>query len=383
MEFGNYMEKDKFVKRINELKEILGSKPVLFYGAGILFEYLIENQDMTVFNIIGISDRKFKNEEFGSKFLNYNVVPIDFIDKSEPEYVVISVLEWKKVIESLKNSIKNPNIKIIPLFEECNEKYKSLNYVTKTLKPKGFEVLKFDADTEEVIFSNGNLNIYTDVQYPWIVGEIFAEDIYKFQTNLDLTKQYSVLDIGANRCYASIYFAQKDWVKDVYAFELVPQTVEIAQKNLELNPKYSSKIKLYPFGLGKENTTVTIEMLPHRDGCNTIENNFFDNYMPQEHGKGIPQVCEIKKTSEVISKIVEENSLDNIIFKIDAEGAEYDIIEDLSENYPQIFDKIAILVGDTHLGFERFYDFLPKDKFKIVYANKQENGCCPFEIVKL
>ena len=383
MEFGNYMEKDKFVKRINELKEILGSKPVLFYGAGILFEYLIENQDMTVFNIIGISDRKFKNEEFGSKFLNYNVVPIDFIDKSEPEYVVISVLEWKKVIESLKNSIKNPNIKIIPLFEECNEKYKSLNYVTKTLKPKGFEVSKFDADTEEVIFSNGNLNIYTDVQYPWIVGEIFAEDIYKFQTNLDLTKQYSVLDIGANRCYASIYFAQKDWVKDVYAFELVPQTVEIAQKNLELNPKYSSKIKLYPFGLGKENTTVTIEMLPHRDGCNTIENNFFDNYMPQEHGKGIPQVCEIKKTSEVISKIVEENSLENIIFKIDAEGAEYDIIEDLSENYPQIFDKIAILVGDTHLGFERFYDFLPKDKFKIVYANKQENGCCPFEIVKL
>ena len=378
-----YIEKEDLCSMINNLKNTVSSGSVLFYGAGIAFNYVAENYNLDKFNVIGISDRKFTDNELGAKYFNYDIIPVSYINRYNPDYIVVTAIEADKIIQSLKKTLTNNEIKIIPMFSGYNSKYKLLNYVTKVLKEKNFDVVKYDTEKHEVIFSDKDVNILTDVTYPWIAGEIFGLDIYKFKSEIDMTKKYSVLDIGANRCYASVYFAQKEWVKDVYAFELVPQTAEFAKKNIELNPKYKDKIKLYPFGLGKENTETAIQMLTHRDGCNTMMQEFFDNYMPEEQGKGIIQKCDVRKSSQVLRKIIEENVLDNIIFKIDAEGAEYDIMEDLKDNYPQIFDKIEILIGDTHLGFERFYNLLPKNKFKIVYANKQEDGCCPFEIAKI
>lgn len=382
MEFEYLAEIEKLEKRIDELKSLIGNAKVIFYGAGLIFQDVIQNYDISKLNIIGISDKKFKNEELNSEYLNYKVIPIDFIKKFNPDYIIVSIQEWEAVVKYLNNLFNDSNIKIIPLFNEYDKKYKLLNYVSKILKQKHYEIKNFDVEKQEVVFSNGDINILSDVQYPWIAGEVFATDIYNFKTDIDKTKKYSVLDIGANRCYASIYFAQKDWVKDVYAFELVENTAKFAQKNIDINLKYKNKIFLYPFGLGKEDKEITIETLPHRDGCNTIEQSFFDSYMPDERGKGIFQTCKIKKSSQIIKKIVEENKIENIIFKIDAEGAEYDILEDLRDNFPEIFNKIEILVGDTHLGFEKFYNILPENKFKIVYANKQEDGCCPFEIIK-
>ena len=80
--------------------------------------------------------------------------------------------------------------------------------------------------------------------------------------------------------------------------------------------------------------------------------------MPEEIGRGIPQICDVKKASEILKPIIIGNDVKNIILKIDAEGAEYDIFEDLRDNFPEIFDRVEIIVGDAHLGFERFFNCL-------------------------
>ena len=54
-----------------------------------------------------------------------------------------------------------------------------------------------------------------------------------------------------------------------------------------------------------------------------------------------------KATSEEISVIVEANSLDNVFMKIDCEGCEYEIIDNLSD---LIYKKIDNIVLEYHNG---------------------------------
>ena len=222
----------------------------------------------------------------------------------------------------------------------------------------------------------------SDFNYPWIVKEIFAQGIYDFHAPIDESKKYTIFDIGANRGYASLYFAQKSYVKDIYAFELVSQTFEFMKRNIDLNPQYKSKIHLYGFGLAKENTEIEIKRLEHRDGCNTMNPDFIKSYMPKEEGKGIPVKCEVKKSSEILKRIVKTNDVENIILKIDVEGAEYDIFDDLVENYPELFDKTVKIIGDTHLGFDRFYNKIKDFGYDITWKKPHDNGTCPFELTK-
>lgn len=365
MDFNTLLEILQFKKHLYHLKNKIGKKKILLYGAGLLFEYIDKNYKLNEFNIIGISDKKFETEK-DDLFLNkYKKIRPSKIPDLNVDYILVTTLKSKNIIKALQRN----DIKIIPLIYE-NLKVLSEYFIIKDV----------NYETGEILLTKGDINFITDFNYPYIALEIFKDELYKISSDIDYSKQYTVLDIGANRGYASLYFAKYNWVKDIYSFELVPETAEIAKRNLDLNPSCSKKISFYNFGLAEEEKEILINRLPHRDGCNTINNNFLNNYMPEEKGKGINELCHVKRASDVLKSIVETNRIENIIFKIDVEGAEYEIMKDLHYNYPEIFEKICLLVGDTHLGFEDFYKYLPQDKFKIVYANKQTNGCCPFEI---
>lgn len=255
-----------------------------------------------------------------------------------------------------------------------------INLVQKELIKNNFTIKKLCKDY--LLFSNGEIIVMSDPQYPWIVAEVFGKEIYRFHDDIiKLDGQYTVLDLGANRCYASLYFASKSWCKDVYAFELVPQTVDFAKRNLKLNSEdLTKKIHLYNFGLGKEDCDIEIKRLENRDGCNTIKSEFIESYMPEEKGNGITQKCTLKKASSALKKIVEENNVSKIILKIDVEGAEYDIFDDLIVNYPDLFEKVEKIIGETHLGFDKFYEKIKEFNYKVVWKEQHEDGTCPFEL---
>ena len=264
-----------------------------------------------------------------------------------------------------------------------NREINHLNYCINSLKKNKFYTKHFDYKNKTVIFTDKDLNLLTDFEYPWVLMEIFGDNIYKSICSIDMEKQYTLIDIGANRGYTSLYFAQQKNIKNVFCFELVKQTYDFLIKNINLNPKLKSKIKPFCFGLSNKDAEIEIMRLNNRDGCNTINKDFLMSFMPEEEGKGIPQIATIKKASTVLKQIINENDINNIILKIDVEGSEYDIIDDLNANYPEIFEKIIKVIGETHLGFEKFYNRLSAYDYKIVHAQPNKNGTCPFELIKI
>lgn len=132
----------------------------------------------------------------------------------------------------------------------------------KMLAHNGFEFVpknggKFSTKDDEIICENKttNLRFNLSLNYPCIANEIFTEKIYNFPKSIyallfDNHQQYFVLDMGANRGYASLYFAMQEWCKKVFSFELFPQTCDQAKQNFALNPTLESKITLYEYGLG-------------------------------------------------------------------------------------------------------------------------------------
>ena len=81
------------------------------------------------------------------------------------------------------------------------------------------------------------------------IGEILVDEVYSF----DCTGDAIVIDIGMNRGIASLYFAAKDNILNVYAFEPFGPTRALAQRNLELNPELARKIFEIPGKLHRVN----------------------------------------------------------------------------------------------------------------------------------
>lgn len=247
------------------------------------------------------------------------------------------------------------------------------------LYTKGFKLLGLN---KYLILSNKHIKIMTD-RYAWIAQEVFYDEIYKLPSSVINKKdKYCVLDIGANRAYTALYFAQKKWVKRVDSFELIPQTFNFALKNIKLNNTLSKKIHIYNIGLGAKETKKQALYIDYRDGISTINNEWLTSYAPAAATKAKPVMCNIAQSSVFLKNLIEKEQISNIIFKIDVEGAEYEILQDLADNYPEIFNKIEIMIGDTHCGFEKFLKIISPFNFKIIEAKPETNGSCSFVLHK-
>lgn len=139
---------------------------------------------------------------------------------------------------------------------------------------------------------------------------------------------------------------------------------------------------LHKYGLGAEEKEISVKYLPYRDGISSGNIRFLDVYAPEEESNWEIRKCKVKKASDVLSKIINDNKIDNIILKVDVEGAEYEIFEDLMENYPAFFDRVHRIVGETHMGFERFMNIIAPMNYNVIWKKDGDDICCPFELIK-
>lgn len=86
--------------------------------------------------------------------------------------------------------------------------------------------------------------------------------------------KYPVFDIGANRGYATLYFASQEWCEHVYAFELISETADLTKENLNINENLHLKIHLYKFRLGIQEGKIKIKLFPESDGVSSMNFNF-------------------------------------------------------------------------------------------------------------
>ena len=186
------------------------------------------------------------------------------------------------------------------------------------------------------------------------VREILIEETYNFNIKEDCV----VIDIGMNRAIASLYFAEKENVKKVYAYEPFEQTVILARKNLELNPELSKKIQVFGYGLGKEDKTMEIPYSINLSDCMSTTQN-----IKVRHNVKIEKVS-VKDTALVLAPIFEQNNDNRIIIKCDCEGAEFEIIERLNEK--DLVGKIDAILMEYHFEKpDRITNILTKNNFAV------------------
>lgn len=112
-------------------------------------------------------------------------------------------------------------------------------------------------DKKNKIVTVGNSKIYIpNYNEDYIQSAIFNTRIYFEQSFLDelsayLPKKPTIIDIGANIGNHTLYWANENNAKKIYAFEPIPSTFKILKKNVKIN-NLQERVKLYNIGLSEE-----------------------------------------------------------------------------------------------------------------------------------
>jgi FkbM family methyltransferase len=226
------------------------------------------------------------------------------------------------------------------------------------------------------------LNIQTGEEL-LIIREVYLEGIYNFIPHQD----FVVLDIGMNVGFSSLYFAGNPHCKKVFAFEPFVPTYKQALHNISNNPQLKEKIVTLNYGLSDHNETIEVDYSPSNRGSMSVD------YWPDF----VTDTTDLRKEKinlRSIKEVFAETGIDGpkngqlVVAKIDCEGAEYPIIDQLSQT--GLLDNIDIIMMEWHLkgtepllnklnacGFQSF-DLKPFDKYQgkygFIYAVKTGNG---------
>lgn len=255
-------------------------------------------------------------------------------------------------------------------------------YMLENFDYHNIEIIHDDKKNGELFLRKNNINLISNSQYCYILKEIFCDHIYFINPIYLVRDSYSVIDFGMNRGYASLYFAEQHWCNNIISVEMVPNTFKFAKRNFRMNPELAKKITAFNCGLADENGQLPIYSLPHRDGISSMSLEFLSKYAPEEVDRKSyrTEVCTIKKASE-FTKEVAHLTQDNVILKIDVEGAEYSIINDLINNNPIFFDNIDIIIGELHLGMKNIDKKLSSLGYDLV-EHKQSGETCDVLFIK-
>ncbi|MDT8302790.1 MAG: FkbM family methyltransferase [Sedimentisphaerales bacterium] len=195
------------------------------------------------------------------------------------------------------------------------------------------------------------------------IGEILVEETY----NLSCKEDSVVIDIGMNRAIASLFFAAKENVKKVYAYEPFKPTLALAQKNLDLNPELNKKIQTFAYGLGKKDTTLDIPYSINLSDCMSTTHT-----VSVKHNVRTETVT-VKDAAQILAPIFEENKNNRIIVKCDCEGAEFEILERLEEE--NLVVKIDAILMEYHFKKpDRLVKVLTENSFAVhvIHGSKKE-----------
>jgi len=169
-----------------------------------------------------------------------------------------------------------------------------------------------------------------------------------------------VIDIGMSVGDTALFFAANSYVKKVYSYELMPQTYDRAVQNFKLNSDIVSKIEGYNYGLGRDDQELEV---PYYDDFD-LGNGTFNIARRDRFGKGIPTTCKIKNIVPEMQRIVQEHPNVALYLKIDAEGAEYEIIDAIFYNH--LSNNIRYIAMEYHFGVQNIIEILKKHHFEII-----------------
>ncbi|MBO6178659.1 MAG: FkbM family methyltransferase [Selenomonadaceae bacterium] len=178
----------------------------------------------------------------------------------------------------------------------------------------------------------------------WVLREIFFGEEYGFDFGKE---ELTVIDIGMNVGMASLFFARRSEVKAVYAFEPFPETYELGKFNIDLNrPGIGDKIHMHNYGLFDQEMEQSFAYNSDTPGGGKIADSA--ERLTEDNG-GV--TIKTKVASSVIEDIMSKHPDSRFLMKIDCEGSEYPIFENLDKD--NTLDKFDYIIAETHSGCSR------------------------------
>ncbi|RZK39381.1 MAG: FkbM family methyltransferase [Pedobacter sp.] len=199
---------------------------------------------------------------------------------------------------------------------------------------------KFEIINDELVIEINGIKAYIESEEDlFIINEIFKEHCYGFFSN----QKFILIDIGLNIGMSSLYFNKLDQILKIYSFEPVPNTFDKCIRNLELNNN-PIKIKPFNFGLGNSNRIDSFSFSEMFKG--SVGQIELSEYKKNTSKELIEVSVKIKEASKIINQIIKENPGENVLIKMDCEGAEYEILENLKES--GVLNSISMLILEWH-----------------------------------
>jgi FkbM family methyltransferase len=265
-------------------------------------------------------------------------------------YKISNITQKEKAIRDLVQSFAVEN-------DTNNLVFNSAVYLFEIKKQ--FPELTLESHKEGVLACFNGLEIYVESSEEFfIIKEVFIEKEYNLLSN----ENFVVFDIGMNIGISSLFFGLNKKVTQIYSFEPVETTYNQALYNLDLNPTIANKIQAFNFGLGGSTRVEKVLYNSQVKGnCGIrLESSLV---IDKNNSKEID--ITIKNVSEVLPELLAQHTGLKKVFKIDCEGAEYEIIQKLSEG--QLLTEIDILLIEWHdKGATILEELLVANNFKVI-----------------
>jgi len=212
------------------------------------------------------------------------------------------------------------------------------------------------AETQPLVFKTRNgVIVEVPLRLLQTFKEIFMDECYLAGLEHPIPSGATVVDIGANAGYFTLFAVSHFADARVFSFEPVP--VNYAQLERHRNLNRSKPIKCFPKAVAGQAGEIILSF-DSSDSFTTSATIFKQTDQQTES---------IKVPCLTLRQIMDENGIDKCnLLKMDCEGAEYDILYNCFPDYLQRIDQIAMEVhsgGQKNQNIESMEAFLRKQGF--------------------
>ncbi len=189
-----------------------------------------------------------------------------------------------------------------------------------------YQDLKIIDCNKGVLFLFDSLEIYVEtVEEILIINEVFVKKDYNFFTQ----KKIVLIDVGANIGISSLFFSKLKNVKKIYAFEPIDDSFNQAIDNFKRNRIISKVESFFNYGLAFNDREDVFKFNPNVKGNTGLRAELSPSF---ESTLIIEKKVILKDASVEIKKIIDCNPDSKIAIKMDCEGAEYEIFDNINKS---------------------------------------------------
>lgn len=199
-------------------------------------------------------------------------------------------------------------------------------------------VYKFGFTSSDILvfITRNGVTVEVPLRLVQTFKEIFMDECYLAGLERGIFPEATVIDIGANAGYFSLFAATKFLQPRIFSYEPVPVNYAQLQRHCDLNAFVN--IKCFPQAVAGKIGEINLSF--DANDSFTTSATMFKSMNEEDNSLKVPCVS--------LRAVMDENNIQKCdLLKMDCEGAEYDILYNCPVDYLQRIDQIAM---EVHRG---------------------------------